>query len=53
MVLNGYELGGGSMRIYQRDIQEKMFGALGFTKEEAREKFGFLLDYDLHYFEFF
>jgi aspartyl-tRNA synthetase len=44
MVLNGYELGGGSMRIYKRDVQEKMFKALGFTPEEAREKFGFLLD---------
>ncbi|MGC5328001.1 aspartate--tRNA ligase [Brevibacillus sp. SYSU BS000544] len=44
MVLNGYELGGGSMRIYKRDVQEKMFKALGFSKEEAQEKFGFLLD---------
>lgn len=44
MVLNGYELGGGSMRIYKRDVQEKMFKALGFTPEEAREQFGFLLD---------
>ncbi|MBO8172634.1 MAG: aspartate--tRNA ligase [Bacillaceae bacterium] len=44
MVLNGYEIGGGSMRIYQRDVQEKMFKALGFTQEEAYEKFGFLLD---------
>ncbi len=44
MVLNGYEIGGGSMRIYQRDVQEKMFSALGFTQEEAYEKFGFLLD---------
>ncbi|WP_029097430.1 aspartate--tRNA ligase [Brevibacillus thermoruber] len=44
MVLNGYELGGGSMRIYKRDVQEKMFKALGFSQEEAREKFGFLLD---------
>lgn len=44
MVLNGYEIGGGSMRIYQRDIQEKMFKLLGFTPEEAHEKFGFLLD---------
>jgi len=44
MVLNGYELGGGSMRIYKQDIQEKMFNALGFTKEEAWEKFGFLLE---------
>lgn len=44
LVLNGYEVGGGSMRIYQRDIQEKMFKALGFTMEEAYEQFGFLLD---------
>lgn len=44
MVLNGYELGGGSMRIFKRDVQEKMFKALGFTPEEAREQFGFLMD---------
>lgn len=44
LVLNGFEVGGGSMRIYKRDIQEKMFKALGFSKEEATEKFGFLLD---------
>ena len=44
LVLNGYELGGGSLRIYKRDIQEKMFKALGFTEEQAREQFGFLLD---------
>ena len=44
IVLNGYELGGGSLRIYERDIQEKMFAALGFTQEEAREQFGFLLE---------
>jgi aspartyl-tRNA synthetase, bacterial type len=44
LVLNGYEVGGGSMRIYKRDVQEKMFKALGFTMEEAHEKFGFLLD---------
>lgn len=42
--LNGVELGGGSIRIYQREIQEKMFELLGFTKEEAYERFGFLLD---------
>jgi aspartyl-tRNA synthetase len=44
LVLNGYEVGGGSMRIYQREVQEKMFSALGFSKEEANEKFGFLLE---------
>ncbi len=44
LVLNGYEVGGGSMRIYKRDVQEKMFKALGFSMEEAHEKFGFLLD---------
>jgi len=44
LVLNGYELGGGSLRIYKRDVQEKMFKALGFTPEEAREQFGFLMD---------
>ncbi|MGM9986783.1 MAG: aspartate--tRNA ligase [Bacillaceae bacterium] len=44
LVLNGYELGGGSLRIYERDIQEKMFEVLGFTKEEAKEQFGFLLE---------
>ncbi|MCG3089215.1 aspartate--tRNA ligase [Sporosarcina cyprini] len=44
LVLNGYELGGGSLRIYQRDVQEKMFKALGFSQEQAREQFGFLLD---------
>ncbi|MDQ1912444.1 aspartate--tRNA ligase [Paenibacillus sp. GD4] len=44
LVLNGYEVGGGSMRIYKREVQEKMFQALGFSKEEAQEKFGFLLE---------
>jgi len=44
LVLNGYELGGGSLRIFQRDIQEKMFSILGFTEEEARAQFGFLLE---------
>lgn len=44
LVLNGYELGGGSLRIYERDIQEKMFSVLGFSKEEANEQFGFLLE---------
>ena len=44
IVLNGTELGGGSVRIHQNDIQEKMFEVLGFTKESAYEQFGFLLD---------
>lgn len=44
LVLNGYELGGGSMRIYKKDIQERMFKALGFSLEEAHAQFGFLMD---------
>lgn len=44
MVLNGFEIGGGSMRIYERALQEQMFRALGLQDEEVREKFGFLLD---------
>ncbi len=44
IVLNGTELGGGSVRIHQDDIQEKMFEVLGFTKEQAWEQFGFLLN---------
>lgn len=44
LVLNGYEVGGGSMRIFKRDVQEKMFSALGFTMEEAHAQFGYLLD---------
>lgn len=44
MVINGYEVGGGSVRIFNADVQQKMFKALGFTEEEAQEKFGFLLD---------
>ncbi len=44
MVLNGTEIGGGSIRIYKRDIQEKVFTAIGLTPDEAKQKFGFLLD---------
>lgn len=44
VVLNGFELGGGSLRIYEKDLQYKMFEALGFTKESAEEQFGFLLE---------
>lgn len=44
VVLNGYELGGGSIRIHDADLQAKMFEVLGFTDEQAREQFGFLLD---------
>ena len=44
IVLNGTEIGGGSVRIHQNDVQEKMFEMLGFTKEQAYERFGFLLD---------
>lgn len=44
IVLNGYELGGGSLRIYKKEIQDQMFEVLGFSKDEAREQFGFLLD---------
>lgn len=44
IVLNGYELGGGSIRIHRRDIQEEMFKALGFTKEKAEEQFGWFMD---------
>ena len=43
IVLNGTELGGGSVRIHRNDIQEKMFEVLGFTKEKAWENFGFLM----------
>ncbi|SHJ87355.1 aspartate--tRNA ligase [Tepidibacter formicigenes] len=44
IVLNGFEIGGGSIRIYNEEIQKKMFKALGFSEEEAYDKFGFLLD---------
>ena len=44
LVLNGVELGSGSIRIHQRDLQHRVFAVLGMTEEEARSKFGFLLD---------
>lgn len=44
MVLNGVEIGGGSLRIYQSDVQQKVFEAIGLSEEESREKFGFMLD---------
>ncbi|MDQ0161234.1 aspartate--tRNA ligase [Bacillus alveayuensis] len=44
LVLNGYELGGGSIRIFEKEIQEKMLKLLGFTEEEAKAQFGFLLE---------
>ena len=44
IVLNGVEVGGGSLRIYQRDLQEKVFEAIGLTHDEAHAKFGFLMD---------
>ncbi|MGB2692115.1 MAG: amino acid--tRNA ligase-related protein, partial [Thermodesulfobacteriota bacterium] len=44
VVLNGVEIGGGSIRIYRKDIQEKIFKAIGLTMEEAQDKFGFLLE---------
>ncbi|WP_099221089.1 aspartate--tRNA ligase [Listeria costaricensis] len=44
IVLNGYEIGGGSLRIYKKEVQQQMFRALGFTDEEANEQFGFLLE---------
>ena len=44
IVLNGYELGGGSLRIHTREVQEQMFEALGFSRREMQNQFGFLLD---------
>jgi aspartyl-tRNA synthetase len=44
MVINGVELGGGSIRIHKKALQQKMFNCLGFTKEEAQNQFGFLLN---------
>ena len=44
IVLNGYEIGGGSIRIHEKELQEQMFKSLGFTQEEAQSQFGFLLD---------
>lgn len=44
IVINGYEAGGGSIRIHRSEVQEKMFEALGFTKESAKEKFGFFIE---------
>jgi aspartyl-tRNA synthetase len=44
LVVNGVEVGGGSIRIFQKDLQSKMFEVLGFTPEEAQSQFGFLLD---------
>lgn len=44
MVINGVEVGGGSIRIHDREVQQKMFDCLGFTKEEAKKQFGFLMD---------
>ena len=44
MVINGYEVGGGSVRIHRGDMQQTVFGILGINEQEKREKFGFLLD---------
>jgi aspartyl-tRNA synthetase len=44
MVINGVEVGGGSIRIFQKELQSQMFGILGFSEEEAKKQFGFLMD---------
>ena len=44
IVINGYEAGGGSIRIHDQELQDRMFRALGFTEERAQEQFGFLMD---------
>ena len=44
LVYNGVEVGGGSLRIYRRDVQEKVFDAIGLSEEEAEEKFGYLME---------
>ncbi|CCH65100.1 Aspartyl-tRNA synthetase [Richelia intracellularis HM01] len=44
LIINGFEIGGGSLRIHQREIQEKVFGEIGLSPEEANSKFGFLLE---------
>ena len=44
MVLNGTEIGGGSIRIHRRDVQNEVFKAIGLTEEQAKEKFGFMMD---------
>ena len=44
MVLNGTEIGGGSIRIHRRDVQKKVFEAIGLSDEEAQEKFGFMMN---------
>jgi aspartyl-tRNA synthetase len=44
MVINGVEIGGGSIRIHNKELQSRMFGILGFTKEEAQSQFGFLMN---------